>query len=79
MALISMIYPDLTHLTRQKLEDITASMRMVAEGVKTAASVDALSSKMGVEMPICRQVFEVSSYLSSLVLRRSQIAGRRPF
>lgn len=34
-------------------------MRMVAEGVKTAASVDALCKKMGVEMPICQEVFEV--------------------
>lgn len=47
-------------LSWQNLEEITTSMRMVAEGVKTAASVDALSTKMGVEMPICQQVFEAS-------------------
>lgn len=34
---------------------------MVAEGVKTSASVVALSNKMGVEMPICEQVFEASA------------------
>lgn len=53
----------------QNLEDIISSMRMVAEGVKTASSVDALSTKMGVEMPICQQVFEasrVSNVLSGL-------------
>lgn len=33
---------------------------MVAEGVKTAISVVALGNKMGVEMPICQQVFEAS-------------------
>lgn len=36
-------------------------MRMVAEGVKTATSVEALSMKMGVEMPICREVYEASN------------------
>lgn len=35
-------------------------MRMVAEGVKTATSVVALGNKMGVEMPICQEVFEAS-------------------
>ena len=44
----------------QTLEEIVAGMRMVAEGVKTAISVDALSTKMGVEMPICQEVFEAS-------------------
>ena len=38
-------------------------MRMVAEGVKTAISVVALGNKMGVEMPICQQVFEASEIL----------------
>lgn len=33
---------------------------MVAEGVKTATSVVALGNKMGVEMPICQEVFEAS-------------------
>ena len=42
-------------------------MRMVAEGVKTAASVDELSTKMGVEMPICQQVFEASGSTSTVL------------
>ncbi|CAN0052804.1 unnamed protein product [Ectocarpus sp. 12 AP-2014] len=44
----------------EDLDTITTSMRMVAEGVKTASSVVALSDKMGVEMPICQEVFEAS-------------------
>lgn len=39
---------------------------MVAEGVKTAISVVALGNKMGVEMPICQQVFEASCFASVL-------------
>jgi glycerol-3-phosphate dehydrogenase (NAD(P)+) len=42
-----------------KLEDVLADMRMVAEGVKTARSVYALSLKLGVEMPICHAVFRI--------------------
>jgi len=43
----------------QKLEDILAEMRMVAEGVKTARSVYNLSCRLGVEMPICHEVFNI--------------------
>lgn len=43
-------------------------MRMVAEGVKTASSVVALSDKMGVEMPICQEVFEASASASAVVM-----------
>lgn len=57
----------LTHQSLQDLDAITTSMRMVAEGVKTAASVDALSTKMGVEMPICQQVFEASGSASGII------------
>ena len=53
----------------QDLDAITTSMRMVAEGVKTAASVDELSTKMGVEMPICQQVFEASGPASGMLRR----------
>lgn len=41
------------------IEDILADMSMVAEGVKTSKSVYQLSQKMGVEMPICEQVYLV--------------------
>ena len=43
----------------RKLAEILGEMRMVAEGVKTAKSVHNLSAKMGVEMPICEEVYQV--------------------
>ena len=41
------------------LKEITAGMNMVAEGIKTTRSAYELSKKMGVEMPITTQVFEL--------------------
>lgn len=41
------------------LSQILTEMNMVAEGVKTSQSVYNLSRKMGVEMPIAHQVYEV--------------------
>lgn len=41
------------------LDEITRSMRMVAEGVKTARSAYDLSEKMGVTMPITREVYRI--------------------
>jgi len=43
----------------QSLRDILAQMRMVAEGVRTAKSVYDLSSRLGVEMPICHQIYRI--------------------
>lgn len=43
----------------RSLEDIVAEMNMVAEGVRTAEAVRQLSESVGVEMPICEQVYEV--------------------
>ncbi len=43
----------------RKLDDIIASMHMVAEGVKSAPTVIALAEKHGVSMPISRDVFDV--------------------
>jgi glycerol-3-phosphate dehydrogenase (NAD(P)+) len=42
-----------------KLKDVLADMRMVAEGVKTARSVYALSLQLGVEMPICHAIYRI--------------------
>lgn len=42
-----------------KLEEILSQMRMVAEGVKTAKSVYNLSRKVGVEMPICHEMYHI--------------------
>lgn len=41
------------------LEQILAEMEMVAEGVRTTKAVARLMDKHGVEMPICREVFNV--------------------
>lgn len=41
------------------LKEILSDMRMVAEGVRNAASVYHLSRRIGVEMPICHQVHHV--------------------
>ena len=43
----------------EKLADILADMRMVAEGVKTSKSVYHLARKMDVEMPISEQIYKV--------------------
>jgi glycerol-3-phosphate dehydrogenase (NAD(P)+) len=42
-----------------KLNDILGEMRMVAEGVRTAKSVYNLSRKLGVEMPICHEMYRL--------------------
>ncbi len=41
------------------LEEITSSMNMVAEGVRTARSAYALGKKIGVELPITDQVYRI--------------------
>jgi len=43
----------------QKLLDILAEMKMVAEGVKTTEAVYALREKVGIEMPITEQVYAI--------------------
>ncbi len=41
------------------IEEITESMNMVAEGVKTTRSTYELANKMGVDMPITTEVYQV--------------------
>ncbi len=41
----------------ESLPQILAGMKMVAEGVETAKSVEGLSKKQNVEMPICHEVY----------------------
>ena len=43
----------------QKLLDILAEMKMVAEGVKTTEAVNTLRQKLDVEMPITEQVYAI--------------------
>lgn len=42
-----------------KLDEIVAEMKMIAEGVKTVVPVLELAKRAGVEMPIAEQVYEV--------------------
>jgi glycerol-3-phosphate dehydrogenase (NAD(P)+) len=42
-----------------RLAEILSGMRMIAEGVKTAKSVYNLSCRLGVEMPICSEVYRI--------------------
>jgi glycerol-3-phosphate dehydrogenase (NAD(P)+) len=42
------------------LDDILKDMKQVAEGVKTAKSAKDLSAKLGVELPICEQVYKIA-------------------
>jgi glycerol-3-phosphate dehydrogenase (NAD(P)+) len=43
----------------KKLQEILAEMHMVAEGIKTAKSVYNFSRQLGVEMPICHEVYRI--------------------
>jgi glycerol-3-phosphate dehydrogenase (NAD(P)+) len=44
----------------KKLDEILKEMKQVAEGVKTAKSARDLGKKMGVELPICEQVYLIA-------------------
>jgi len=43
----------------KKLQEILDEMHMVAEGVKNAKSIYNLSRKLGVEMPICHEIYRI--------------------
>ena len=43
----------------EKIDDVLATMKMVAEGVKSAHTVRTLADHHGIDMPICEQVAEV--------------------
>jgi glycerol-3-phosphate dehydrogenase (NAD(P)+) len=43
----------------KKLNEILGQMRQVAEGIHTAKSIHSLAVKLGVDMPICEQVYRV--------------------
>lgn len=58
------------------IEEITADMNMVAEGVKTTRAVRQLSTSMGVEMPICDQMFEVLYEGKSPITATRELMGR---
>ena len=41
----------------KSLQEVLGSMDQVAEGVKTAKSIEDLSRKIGIEMPLCHEVY----------------------
>ena len=43
----------------RKIDNILSEMKMVAEGVKTAKSLYNLSKRIGVEMPISREIYNI--------------------
>lgn len=46
----------------RKLEEIVSSMKMVAEGIKTTNAAVDLAQRHQVDMPICRQMFEMLNF-----------------
>ena len=47
---------------RRKLDEIVASMKMVAEGIKTTNAAVDLAKRYSVEMPISEQMFQVLNF-----------------
>ncbi len=43
----------------ESLTEILSDMRMVAEGIRTCTSVHQLARKIGVDMPICEQMYKI--------------------
>jgi glycerol-3-phosphate dehydrogenase (NAD(P)+) len=62
----------------RKLKDILAEMEMVAEGVTTAKSVYQLSQKVGVEVPICVEVYKILYEDKDPILATTDLMTRRP-
>ncbi len=60
----------------EKIEDILASTRTVAEGVKTTKSAHQLAQKMAVEMPICALVYDVLYEGVDVATGLSRLMGR---
>jgi len=46
----------------RKLDEIVGSMKMVAEGIKTTTATIDLAKRCEVEMPICKQMFEMLNF-----------------
>ena len=62
----------------ETLDDILASMTMVAEGVKTTESAWMLAQKHGVEMPIIEQVYRILHEGKSARLAVIELMSRNP-
>jgi glycerol-3-phosphate dehydrogenase (NAD(P)+) len=61
-----------------KLPDILADMKMVAEGVKTTKSAHDLAKREGVEMPIVEQVYRILYEDKEPRAAVSELMGRLP-
>jgi glycerol-3-phosphate dehydrogenase (NAD(P)+) len=46
----------------RKLDDIVSSMKMVAEGIKTTSAAVELAERHAIEMPICRQMYQMLQF-----------------
>ncbi|MHB8875357.1 MAG: NAD(P)H-dependent glycerol-3-phosphate dehydrogenase [Myxococcaceae bacterium] len=62
----------------RKLSEILGEMKQVAEGVKTAQSARDLSKKVGVELPICDQVYAICYEGKSPKAAVHELMGRSP-
>lgn len=60
------------------LSEVLDEMVMVAEGVKTTRSVHQLSQKLGVELPISEQVYQVLFHNKSPHDAVEELMGRDP-
>jgi len=58
------------------LNDVLAGMQMVAEGVRTTQAVHALTKKLGVELPITNEVYQVLFENKSPVMAVSDLMTR---
>lgn len=62
----------------RKLDDILASMKMVAEGVKTTKVTYELASKMGVEMPITEKIYQIMFHNHDPQSAVNELMAREP-
>ena len=60
----------------ETLADIQKSTLTVAEGVKTSESIHLLAQKLGVEMPICEQVYQVLHHGKPFIKALEELKAR---
>ena len=60
----------------RSIDDILKEMKQVAEGVKTARSARDLALKVGVELPICQQVYKIAWEGGSPKAAVAELMGR---
>lgn len=60
----------------ETLAEIQASTNSVAEGVKTAESIHLLAQKLGVELPICEEVYQVLHHGKPFIKALEELRAR---